>query len=146
MDFKDYDGLNKFFERSSCGAIIRKADEYALTYSITYDYYVFPGGGIEPGESEKECVIREVSEEVGLDVDPSSIQEFGMIERFQKMNPDIIFHQKHMYYTCQVYGDVHEQHLTDAEKEKGLVLEWARLEKAIDVNQKQYEMTGMGMV
>lgn len=146
MDFKDYDGLNKLFERSSCGAIISKADEYALTYSRTYGYYVFPGGGIEPSESEKECVIREVYEEVGLDVDPSSIQEFGMIERFQKMNPDIIFHQKHMYYTCQVHDTVHEQCLTDAEKEKGLVLEWVDLEKAIDVNQRQYNQTGMGMV
>ena len=100
MDFNDYIGLNKEFERSSCGAIICKAEQYAMTYSKTYGYYVFPGGGIDPGESEKECIIREVSEEVGLDVDPSTIQEFGMIERIQKMDPDLIFHQKHMYYTC----------------------------------------------
>lgn len=31
-------------------------------------YWVLPGGGIEPGESEEECVIREAREETGLDV------------------------------------------------------------------------------
>ncbi len=31
-------------------------------------YWLFPGGGIEPGESESECVQREMREETGLDV------------------------------------------------------------------------------
>jgi ADP-ribose pyrophosphatase YjhB (NUDIX family) len=31
-------------------------------------YWVIPGGGIEPGESEEECVIREMKEETNLDV------------------------------------------------------------------------------
>lgn len=31
-------------------------------------YWLFPGGGIEPGESEEACVTREMKEETGLDV------------------------------------------------------------------------------
>lgn len=31
-------------------------------------YYVFPGGGIEPGESPAQAAIREVQEELGLEV------------------------------------------------------------------------------
>lgn len=31
-------------------------------------YWIFPGGGIEPGESEEECVRREVKEETNLSV------------------------------------------------------------------------------
>lgn len=31
-------------------------------------YWVLPGGGIEPGESEEDCVRREMKEETGLDV------------------------------------------------------------------------------
>ena len=31
-------------------------------------YWWFPGGGRKPGESDEACVIREVKEEVGLDV------------------------------------------------------------------------------
>lgn len=32
-------------------------------------YWVIPGGGIESGESEKECLIREMKEETGLDIE-----------------------------------------------------------------------------
>ncbi len=31
-------------------------------------YWLIPGGGIEPGETEVECVIREMKEETCLDV------------------------------------------------------------------------------
>lgn len=31
-------------------------------------YYVFPGGGIEEGESPRECAIREAYEELGVKV------------------------------------------------------------------------------
>lgn len=31
-------------------------------------YWVMPGGGIEPGETEEQCVIREISEETNLEV------------------------------------------------------------------------------
>ena len=31
-------------------------------------YWILPGGGIEPGETEEGCVIREMQEETNLDV------------------------------------------------------------------------------
>lgn len=31
-------------------------------------FWVIPGAGIEPGDSEEECLIREMKEETGLDV------------------------------------------------------------------------------
>ena len=33
-------------------------------------FYTFPGGGMEEGESETECVVREIFEEFGLVVKP----------------------------------------------------------------------------
>ena len=33
-------------------------------------FYTFPGGGAENGETEEECVMREVLEEFGIDVKP----------------------------------------------------------------------------
>lgn len=31
------------------------------------EYYVFPGGGVESGETEEEAVIREIKEELSID-------------------------------------------------------------------------------
>ncbi|HEY9075302.1 MAG TPA: AAC(3) family N-acetyltransferase [Anaerolineaceae bacterium] len=38
-------------------------------HSTGRSYWVFPGGGIEPGESEEACVCREMLEETGLEVE-----------------------------------------------------------------------------
>lgn len=41
------------------------------------DRYVGPGGKVEPGETPRECVVREVHEEVGVHVrDPEKVGEF----------------------------------------------------------------------
>ena len=68
------------------GAVIRD-DELLLIkhheHSTGHFYWVLPGGGIEPGESEEACVIRELFEETGLVVE---------VERFlfQKMLPGTV--------------------------------------------------------
>ncbi|MEJ3403326.1 8-oxo-dGTP diphosphatase [Rathayibacter sp. YIM 133350] len=41
--------------------------------------YVGPGGKLEPGESAREAIVREVFEEVGLSVDPAELQERGRL-------------------------------------------------------------------
>jgi 8-oxo-dGTP diphosphatase len=41
---------------------------------------VGPGGKIEPGESEVQAIVREISEEVGLDVDPDALRRVGRVE------------------------------------------------------------------
>jgi len=54
------------------GAIIHN-DHILLIKHRQYDgrreYWVLPGGGREKGESEEECVKREIKEETNLDVD-----------------------------------------------------------------------------
>jgi 8-oxo-dGTP pyrophosphatase MutT (NUDIX family) len=53
------------------GAVIRN-DRMLLIkhheYATGHDYWVIPGGGREDGETEEECVMREVKEETHLDV------------------------------------------------------------------------------
>lgn len=39
---------------------------YELHEGISF--WVIPGGGAEPGETDEDCIIREIKEETGLDV------------------------------------------------------------------------------
>lgn len=54
------------------GAIIREHTILLIRHrrhSSGRTYWVFPGGGIEEGESEEECVVREMQEETNLKVE-----------------------------------------------------------------------------
>ena len=79
IDKKDYDPDGKVFVRPSSRAIIIINGKIAVIYSQKHKYYKIPGGGIEPGESKIDAMIREVKEEVGLTVIPESITEFGYV-------------------------------------------------------------------
>jgi 8-oxo-dGTP pyrophosphatase MutT (NUDIX family) len=53
------------------GAILRDHQLLLILlhhHAADRSYWVIPGGGKEDGESEEECVIREVKEETNLDV------------------------------------------------------------------------------
>lgn len=100
IDLKDYDLELKRFRRPSVRGIIFKDKKIAMVYSQKYDYYKFPGGGIEAGESHNIALIREVLEETGLKIIPDSINEYGYVLRIQKStyNENEIFEQENYYY------------------------------------------------
>ena len=53
------------------GAIVRDGHILLISHTERQSgrvYWAMPGGGIEPGESEEECVRREMKEETCLDV------------------------------------------------------------------------------
>ena len=79
MDKKDYDGCTHAFVRNSARSIIIRNGKVAMIYSRKYDYYKFPGGGIEKGETPEEAVIRETREEAGLILIPETIKEYGYV-------------------------------------------------------------------
>ncbi|MDO5557850.1 MAG: NUDIX domain-containing protein [Clostridia bacterium] len=59
-------------KRESARAIIIEENQMVVMYREKQNmiYYVFPGGGLEENEDIKDCVIREVKEEFGIDVEP----------------------------------------------------------------------------
>lgn len=57
-------------KRVSCRAILLDKDQLVVMHRIREDreYYTFPGGGVEAGETLQDCVKREVLEEFGLEI------------------------------------------------------------------------------
>lgn len=108
--------------RPSVRAIIIQNKKLAMVYSCKYGYYKFPGGGVEPGEAHLDTLIREVSEEVGLEVIPATMREYGCVHRVQLIREDTLLLQDNYYYFCDVEMEIHPQHLDAAEAQAGFQL------------------------
>ena len=74
LDLHDYAECTRSFVRNSARSIIIRNRKVAMVHSLKYDYYKFPGGGIEAGENPVEAMIRETREEAGLTVIPDSVK------------------------------------------------------------------------
>ena len=81
MDLKDYGECTHSFRRDSARSIIISNGKIAMIHSKKYDYYKFPGGGIENGEDPFDAMIRETQEEAGLTVIPETVKEYGYVHR-----------------------------------------------------------------
>lgn len=79
--------------RVSSRCVLIENDKVLLIYREKNDriYYVFPGGGVEAGETNEECLIRECREELGIEINiikqlyevkgKDFLQHFFLIER-----------------------------------------------------------------
>jgi 8-oxo-dGTP pyrophosphatase MutT (NUDIX family) len=71
---------------TKCGKIALVQQLRAVGASITTE---FPGGLLESGETPEDCIVREIREEVGLEV--------GKLEFLAKMIPDTGRLENHLY-------------------------------------------------
>ena len=134
IDTKDYDINGTTFSRPSARGIIIKDGRLAMIHSLKYEYYKFPGGGIEENEDKKNALKREVLEETGLTVISETIKEFGMVHRIQKGDYEDVFIQDNYYYLCNVKDELREQKLDDYEKDEGFTLEYVTPDFAVKTN------------
>lgn len=136
IDLKNYDKNGKAFKRPSARAIIIKDNKIYMVHSLVYDYYKFPGGGIENNESNIDALIRETAEEAGLVVIKDSIKEYGYVHRIQKAKDEgySMFIQDNYYYLCNVENKVIEQNLDDYEDYEKFTLELVDPRIAINAN------------
>lgn len=136
LDRKDYDPNGTAFVRPSVRGIILRGGRIAMVHSLKYNYYKFPGGGMEPSEDHHATLIREVREESGLAVLPGSIREFGLVHRIERGDREDIFIQDNFYYLCEVEPIPLPQHLDDYEADERFTLEWITPETAIATNRE----------
>ena len=134
IDTKDYDINGTTFSRPSARGIIIRDGKLAMIHSVKYEYYKFPGGGIEAEEDKKSALIREVLEETGLAVIPETIREYGMVHRIQKGDYEDVFIQDNYYYLCGVEDEIKEQKLDNYEKDERFTLEFVSPDDVIRMN------------
>ena len=133
-DYKNYKENGTVGRRPSVRGVIIREGKIAMVHSLKYDYYKFPGGGIDSGESHLDALIREVREETCLIVIPQSVKEYGLVVRREKGRFEDLFIQENFYYLCNVEDEVACQNLDDYEEEEEFALEWVEPQNAIDVN------------
>ena len=138
IDPGDCDPAWRAIRRPSARGILIREGRIAMVHSLQYDYYKFPGGGIEPGESREAALIRETREEAGLVVIPSTIRPYGMVRRIQKWSglEEAFLLQDNYYYLCGAKPEPVSQRLDDYEAAEGFSLAWVRPETAVTANRR----------
>ena len=135
-DDRNYDLAWHRHVRHAVRSIILCGNRVAMVKSATKGFYQFPGGGIAPGETHAQALVRETREEVGLTVLPHTIRPLGIVHevRASQFAPETIFDQTSYYYFAQVEDGVCPQTLEGYEQDLGYVLEWVDMETARAVN------------
>ena len=141
IDKKDHGGCTQTFIRDSARSIIIRNGKIAMIHSQKYDYYKFPGGGIESGEDPIQAMIRETQEEAGLTVIPETIKEYGYVHRIQKSdhNPSECFIQDNYYYLCDAVDGLAPQNPDDYERQESYQLEYIEPALAFEKNRRVKE-------
>lgn len=86
--------MKKTFTIGAFAIILDKQKRVLLCHRRDYDLWNLPGGGLEAGEAPWECVVREVKEEVGLDVEIDYLAGI-----YSKNDSDIVFS-----FVCKIIG------------------------------------------
>lgn len=82
---------------------ILMARRYDPHHPATHNTWEFPGGGIEPGETPEETVVRETKEEVGFDV--SIVKQIPYTHTFtRKTQSGFTYRLFILPYICEVIG------------------------------------------
>ena len=123
LDKKDYTEDMPVFEKFSTRAVIIRNGKIL-------------GGGVESGEDLQEALIREVQEESGLVVIPSSIRAIGeIVERRRDIfDPNMVYVCHSCFFFCEAEEEMVATHMTESEIAKGFHLEWATPQEIIDGN------------
>ena len=114
--------------RTACRGIVIRDGMLLLSYETETGQWMIPGGGLEDGEDETACCVREVAEETGVLIRPSpcalEIDEY---------------YEDWRYVSRYFFGEARgfcEIRLTDREREAGMEPRWLPVSEAICIFSK----------
>ena len=86
------------------GVILEYNKKILIEKNKEFDYCVLPGGRIHTLESTEEALIREVKEELGIDISEKNLKIFSIIENFfEKNNKN--YHELYYLYKIELDND-----------------------------------------
>ena len=112
-------------ERTACRGVIIEDGRVLLSYAVRDDLWMIPGGGLEAGEDEGSCCVRELAEETGRVVLPSACAL-----ELQEYYEDCKYVSR--YFFGAVVGRCQSK-LTEAEQRMGLEPRWLPVEEALRI-------------
>lgn len=118
-------------------------DKNEILFCYSYNNYQLPGGHLENGESFEECLVREVYEETGIEIENKKREPFLSIIYMNKNYPKELVNTKSVahYYKvpCNLKPNINETKLTEEEIEGNFELRYINKGNVIEVLEKSLE-------
>ena len=120
-------------ERTACRCIVIEDGRVLLSYAARDDLWMIPGGGLEAGEDEGTCCVRELAEETGRIVLTSAC-----VLEIDEYDEDCKYVSR--YFFGAVVGRCQIK-LTEAEQRMGLEPRWLPGEEALHIFSRHADYT-----
>ncbi|MEK7530887.1 MAG: NUDIX domain-containing protein [Patescibacteria group bacterium] len=70
--------MDKKVDIHKAAGVLLKDRQFLISRSKGKDFFIAPGGKVEKGEGVREALIRELKEELEINVDVNDLEEFGV--------------------------------------------------------------------
>lgn len=101
----------------------------------TRGHYLLPGGGVEDGESNRDAIKREITEEVGCDI--GRIKEIGVSNQYRNKK---MIHYEVVFFLAKVVGEKGAPTTTQEDELKGVELLWLPKEEIFKILKSQIDI------
>lgn len=142
-----YPKAHNYKTRVAARAVVFNANgEIALTHLLAddqfghRDYYELPGGGKKVHETVSESVLREVSEELGVQGEIKA--ELGIVHDFY----NLICQENYSYYYLVKVNTIGTKHLEERESRLIDKIIWINVHDALKLFEKQLTINGVGLL
>lgn len=83
------------------GLLIKRRSDILIECNSDYDFVVLPGGRVKTLESSKDALIREINEEMKIDLTNYNLEFIGIDENFFELD-NIKYHELYFIYKIEI--------------------------------------------
>lgn len=83
------------------GLLVKMKKQVLVEYNQDYDFVVLPGGRVITLESSKDALIREINEEMKIDLTNYNLEFIGIDENFFELD-NIKYHELYFIYKIEI--------------------------------------------